>query len=173
MDNNRSIVCVPYEFDEIPQYLHLFADVQNLKYLDISCISPAPDLIDVFVYLSQPARATWFITHASSDTYIGLVSALCNRTHKTAVLTCFIDSKFHRHGYMKQALIYVQNKLFMDFEIIRIEAQVHSDNIPSVRLFERMGYLCEGKLRKNFVLDGVPGDSYMFSLLSDDKKSFV
>jgi ribosomal-protein-alanine N-acetyltransferase len=168
MDKNRPTVCVPYDFDELSQYLHLFADVRNLKYLDISCVSPTPEFEDVFVYLSHPGRETWFIKHASSGKYIGLVSALCISTHKTAVLTCFIDSKFHRCGYMKQALAFVQTKLFLDFDIIRIEAQVHCDNIPSVRLFERMGYVCEGRLRKNFVVDGFPGDSYMFSLVSDD-----
>jgi RimJ/RimL family protein N-acetyltransferase len=165
------ISCVPFKPDDTLRYLSLFVENENFVYMDISCVSLQPRYDEVFAYLSNPYRFSWFIKFNDDDTYIGFVSVLLNRKHNTATLTCYITSLFQRLGYMKQALTYVQNKLIIDGSIIRIEAQVHCDNTPSIHFFERMGYVCEGRLRKNFVVDGVPGDSYMFSLLSDDVSS--
>ncbi|MBP1772140.1 MAG: putative acetyltransferase [Holophagaceae bacterium] len=51
--------------------------------------------------------------------------------------------------------------------ITRIELEVRADNQRAIRLYERMGFVQEGRLRQAFRLDGASFDALLMSLLLD------
>jgi len=52
----------------------------------------------------------------------------------------------------------------------RIEAQIHPQNKPSIKLIERLGFKNEGLMREAGFSFGQYHDLFMFSLLQSDVK---
>ena len=73
---------------------------------------------------------------------------------------------------MKEALIAVINYLINDLNCTRISAEVMIENIPSIRLLEKCGFVQEGieklKYKKK---DGKFADSVIMSMI-DDKRLY-
>ncbi|MCG7378095.1 GNAT family N-acetyltransferase [Paenibacillus sp. ACRSA] len=50
----------------------------------------------------------------------------------------------------------------------RIEAKVDPDNVNSIKLLEKLGFICEGTLRQYERVEGAFKDIHMYSKLSSD-----
>ena len=70
---------------------------------------------------------------------------------------------FNGRGIMTRALNKLTEMGFLDMGLKRIQLTIDAKNIPSAAVALRCGYVCEGILRKYFVLRGVPRDMKMFS----------
>ncbi len=68
-------------------------------------------------------------------------------------------------GYMHEALCAVLDWGYAEMEVHRIEAQIHPDNAPSLRLARRLGFVEEGRLREIARWGGRQHDMLQFSLL--------
>lgn len=53
-------------------------------------------------------------------------------------------------------------------DVYRLVAEVHPDNLPSIRLLEGCGYTLEGTLRSWLWIDDVPYDALQYSLIRPD-----
>ncbi len=53
-------------------------------------------------------------------------------------------------------------------ELRRLWAVPFARNVASVRVLEKCGYRCEGRLRQSAIKDGVVGDQLMFAILRDE-----
>lgn len=60
--------------------------------------------------------------------------------------------------------------LFLSKSIIRIQAEIHPDNIGSQRVLEKAGFVKEGILRKCFFSRGEWRDTAIFSVLREEWK---
>ena len=69
------------------------------------------------------------------------------------------------HGLMFEALGALLGHAFSAMGLRRIEAEVNPANTASVRLLERLGFTCEGVLRKRWVANGVAYDVNVYGLL--------
>jgi len=96
------------------------------------------------------------------DTFVGFASAYLVPKHVTASVTIVVLEEFQRQGFAKEMLQTLVSRLFLQ-GIVRIEAQICTENTISVRLFESLGFEREGILRKNFLIDGILFDSYMYA----------
>lgn len=92
----------------------------------------------------------------------GFASAHLVPKHRTASLTVIVAEAYQRQGYAVALMQYLLKKLH-DEGYVRAEAQICTENIPSVKLFETLGFQMEGVLRKNFMIDNVLCDSYMYA----------
>ncbi|MEE1029822.1 MAG: GNAT family protein, partial [Alphaproteobacteria bacterium] len=73
---------------------------------------------------------------------------------------------FNGRGIMTRALNKLTEMGFADMGLKRIQLTIDAQNVPSAAVALRCGYVCEGVLRKYFVLRGVSRDMKMFSKIS-------
>lgn len=66
-------------------------------------------------------------------------------------------------GVMQEAIALATAWAAKEFQLIRIQAYVFSYNPASARLLEKCGFLCEGRLRKDFIKSGYPIDRFIYS----------
>lgn len=76
-------------------------------------------------------------------------------------------------GYMREALLVVLGFGFVQMQLNRIEAQVHPDNLASLKLVERLGFVQEGLLREAGWWGGQAQDLLQFSLLRREQRVVV
>ena len=69
-------------------------------------------------------------------------------------------------GLMREALQSVCAYAFGSLGIRRLEAEVHSSNVASIRLLRSLGFVHEGTLRKRWAAKGAAYDTDMYGLLS-------
>ena len=72
-------------------------------------------------------------------------------------------------GYATEAVGAVLDWAFATFDLNRVQAEADTRNVASRRVLEKLGFLCEGTLRQDCVVDGVVSDSWVFGLLRSDR----
>ena len=167
MQNTQILLLQPISIVSETWLFELFSNKELLQFTDTPIIESISDIETIYTYFSVENKLTWIITLNNTNTSIGFISALLTPKHKTASLTFVLLPKFHKQGYMFNALSQCISLLFTNHSIFRIEAQVYTQNIPSIKLLESLGFVNEGTLRKNFMINGKLEDSYMFAKLKE------
>jgi ribosomal-protein-alanine N-acetyltransferase len=83
--------------------------------------------------------------------------------------SCEIGYKFssevHRRGYATEALTLVTDEIFRDLKLHRITAWALPDNLPSIRLLEKVGFVYEGTCREYMLLHGQWRDHVQYAMI--------
>ncbi len=74
-------------------------------------------------------------------------------------------------GYMHEALLALLEYGFSEMALNRVEADIHPDNIGSIKSIERLGFRKEGHLRERWIVGDEVSDSAMFGLLRREWQS--
>ena len=88
--------------------------------------------------------------------------------HRAEVGYHMTDESFRKRGLMTEAFGAVIDYGFNTLNLHRMEALVGANNIPSLRLMEKYGFVQEGVLREHWLTDGEFEDSVMFSKLQKE-----
>lgn len=89
------------------------------------------------------------------------------REHRRAELGYALNrEEAKRRGFMAEALEAVIGYGFKVMNLHRVEALVAPDNIPSLKLVQKFGFIKEGYLREHYFKNGVFEDSVFFALLA-------
>jgi ribosomal-protein-alanine N-acetyltransferase len=111
----------------------------------------------------------WAISKKNSGELIGTCGFnLWSRTHARVEISYDLSRKYWGKGIMTKALRAVCDFSFIRMNVKRIQASIAHDNIASIRVLEKLGFIQEGNLRSYGVLHKVTKDFYMYSLLSTD-----
>lgn len=156
---------------EIKEFHEVFADVLKvfsnpllLRYTDLElCTS----LNDKYLQSWTEDDDRFSLAGYVDGSFVGFVSAHLVKKHLTASITIVILPEFQRRGYAKVLLQKILSVLF-NKSFARIEAQICTENQDSIRLFESLNFVCEGRLRKNFLIEGKIYDSYMYALINPE-----
>ena len=101
----------------------------------------------------DPANLIWVIRKKGKT--IGLFE-VCFKAEYSSLETkvCrigyFFDFREHNQGYATEALLAVIDWLFRYTDVERIEAGVTLHNIPSYRVLEKAGFICEKVIEGNW-----------------------
>ena len=68
-------------------------------------------------------------------------------------------------GLASEAVAAVVDRLFAELGVHRIEASVDPRNVASARVLEKLGFVREGTLREDCVVNGEVSDSWVYGLL--------
>jgi RimJ/RimL family protein N-acetyltransferase len=98
---------------------------------------------------------------------IGLVSKT-DIYRKNFEIGFFLSEEFWGKGIATKAVNAITDYAFGNFDIIRIYAEVFSDNFGSRRALEKAGYVLEATIRKNIVKNEIIKDSCIYSILRAD-----
>jgi len=120
-----------------------------------------------FVSKEEPKTTFAIATETEAIGCIGL--RLGNDVHhKTAELGYWLGEPFWGRGIMSEAVAEFTSWAFKAFDLQRIFAEPFAGNTASVRVLERAGFVCEGRMRANVIKDGKILDSFIYARARDD-----
>jgi [ribosomal protein S5]-alanine N-acetyltransferase len=112
---------------------------------------------------------SWSLSEGESPLVIGIVGLVrIDALHRRAEVAYQLHSTHQRKGFVTEALTRVALCAFAELGFHRLEGQTHPDNRKSIGVLERCGFVREGLLRQNYLLDGVFQDSLVYGRLATD-----
>ncbi len=132
---------------------------------------------------SEPVHAERFITacrqmadagtgtrlavdRVSDGTFIGWCSLTrWNPDYRTASMGYCLDDAAWGHGYATEAARAVLRWAFDTLDLNRVQAETDTRNAASARVLEKLGFLREGLLREDCVVNGEVSDSWVYGLI--------
>lgn len=92
-----------------------------------------------------------------------------NSINRKAELRIKIGEKTYRgKGFGGEALAQLLDFGFKDLNLHKIWLKVLTDNKAAVKLYEKMGFINEGILRKDIYIHGIYHDLFVMSILQDE-----
>ncbi len=132
---------------------------------------------------SEPARAEQFITacrqmaergtgtrlaveRASDEAFIGWCSlSRWNPDFRSASMGYCLDDQAWGHGYATEAARALLQWAFDMLDLNRVQAETDTRNVASARVLEKLGFVREGTLREDCVVNGEVSDSWVYGLI--------
>lgn len=132
---------------------------------------------------SDPGRAVRFISvcrqlaedgtgarlaveRAGDGAFIGWCSLnRWNPDYRSASLGYCFDEKVWGHGYATEAVRALLGWAFDALELNRVQAETDTRNLASARVLEKLGFVREGTLREDCIVNGEVSDSWVYGLL--------
>jgi RimJ/RimL family protein N-acetyltransferase len=91
-----------------------------------------------------------------------------NPNHRSASLGyCFSDAAWG-HGYATEAARELLRWAFDALDLNRVQAETDTRNVASARVLEKLGFVREGTLREDCVVNGQVSDSWVYGLIRRD-----
>lgn len=115
----------------------------------------------------------WFSFKNSPDKLIGSINfqGIKKGVFKSCQVGYKIDKEYTGLGLATEAAGCAISELFSEEKLHRIEAIIATDNIPSIKLVERLGFVREGINRECININGKWTDCYQYSLLNGELKA--
>ncbi len=112
----------------------------------------------------------WIFLQETQDIPTGTI-CFSNIEHG-AFQKCMIGYKLGKEychfGYMQEALALLIPLVMKEIKLHRLEAYVQPDNLSSIRLLTRLGFVKEGYLQKYAEIQGTWTDHLLFSYLDEN-----
>ncbi|MHB1597144.1 MAG: GNAT family N-acetyltransferase [Streptosporangiaceae bacterium] len=94
-----------------------------------------------------------------------------NQDYRSASLGYCYDDAAWGHGYATEAARMLLRWGFDTLDLNRVQAEVDTRNQASARVLEKLGFLREGTLREDCVVNGEVSDSWIYGLVRRDWRS--
>lgn len=91
-----------------------------------------------------------------------------NPQHRSAVTGYCLDDAAWGHGYATEAARALVQWAFDTLDLNRIQAETDTRNVASAHVLEKIGFVREGTMREDCVVNGEVSDSWVFGLLRRD-----
>ena len=89
---------------------------------------------------------------------------------RSAEIGYWLGRSYWGRGIATEAVRAVTAYGFATFDLCRIYASVFEWNPASMRVLERAGFTCEGRLRKSVTKDGQTIDAFLYALVRDEAR---
>jgi ribosomal-protein-alanine N-acetyltransferase len=159
---------------DAPDLFAVHGDPDSMKWFGgdpIADEAAAVKLIDIFAgWRNMPNPGTrWGIQIKGQTNLLGTCGLFAwNRGWRKCTVGYELNPRARGYGYMHEALRACLSWGFENMQLNRVEAQVHPDNIASLRSVERLGFTREGLLLQLGFWGGQFHDMYQYSLLRQD-----
>ncbi len=102
----------------------------------------------------------------SSDAFIGWCHLTrWNPDYRSASLGYCLDDSAWGHGYATEAGRALLQWAFDTLDLNRVQAETDTRNAASARVLEKLGFVREGTLREDCIVNGEVSDSWVYGLL--------
>ncbi len=106
------------------------------------------------------------VDRAGDTAFIGWCSLnRWNPDHRSASLGYCFDRAAWGHGYATEAARAVLRWAFDTLDLNRVQAETDTRNVASARVLEKLGFVREGTLREDCVVDGEVSSSWVYGLI--------
>ncbi len=87
--------------------------------------------------------------------------------HRSVELGYWLGEAHWGRGIVTEAVRALTRYMFSNFDVCRIYSTVFEENPASVRVLEKAGFACEGRLRKAATKGGQTFDLLLYSLVKE------
>jgi uncharacterized cupin superfamily protein/RimJ/RimL family protein N-acetyltransferase len=84
-----------------------------------------------------------------------------------------IAEAFHGRGFGTEAVARLVETVFAESDLVRLIANISTENVASWRLVERLGFVREGTLRQHYVVQGRRVDEHVYGLMRTDRREEI
>jgi RimJ/RimL family protein N-acetyltransferase len=106
------------------------------------------------------------IDTVDDESFIGWCSVTrWNPDHRSAALTYCLRQASWGHGYATGAAGALLQWAFQTLDLNRVQAETDTRNTASAHVLERLGFVREGTLREDCIVNGEVSDSWIYGLL--------
>jgi len=156
--------------NDLAEIFFLRSDPQAMEFLDSA---PAKNDADALAYIDRANTSvdandgiTWGITLKGEDKIIGYIGFWNMQAAHFRIETGYIlHPDYWRQGLMSEALQRIVKYAFEETDLHSIEANVSVDNLPSMALLEKNGFVKEAHFKENYFYNGQFLDSIIYSLV--------
>ncbi|MBQ1090449.1 GNAT family N-acetyltransferase [Streptomyces sp. B93] len=114
----------------------------------------------------EGAGARVAIDRAADGAFVGWCGVTgWNPDHRSASLGYVLGDAMWGHGYATEAAHALLRWAFGTLDLNRVQAEADTRNVASARVLEKLGFVREGTLREDCVVNGEVSDSWVFGLL--------
>lgn len=112
----------------------------------------------------------WLFRKDAPEEPIGSIcfSNIMHGAFKKCIIGYKLGEEFCHYGYMQEAISFLIPIVMKELDLHRVEAYVQPDNMPSIRLLEKLHFVEEGYLQKYAEIHGNWTDHLLFSYLRAD-----
>lgn len=109
---------------------------------------------------------TWGISIKGTPTLIGTIGFWrIQKEHYRAEIGYLLHADYQGKGIMQEAMDAAIGYAFKTLHIHSIEANINPDNVASIKLAEKNGFVREAYFKENFYYNGEFKDTVIYSLL--------
>ena len=118
--------------------------------------------------ISDPAQEVFSLKSFSAE-HLGWVHfSEVDLVNGTASVGIALDPRFWGKGFAHDGLAAALKFAFEDLRLHRLEAEIIAINLPSIKLFTRLGFVKEGVKRESYFTRGRHLDVLSFGLLASE-----
>jgi ribosomal-protein-alanine N-acetyltransferase len=159
--------------DDAASLFAVHSDAEGMRWFGTDPMTKpaeADKLIQVFAdWWRNRSGVRWAIERSSDRAFLGTCGLFrWNRSWRSCVVGYELAPFARGNGYMQEALCAAIEYGFETMQLNRVEAQIHPQNEPSIRILERLGFLREGYQRQAGYWGGAYHDLSQFALLRAD-----
>ena len=160
----------PFDDSDANALFLLHSDAHVLRYWDAPPWTErarAERFITACQQMAEEGSGTRLALERVSDgAFIGWCSLTrWNPGHRSASLGYCYDAAAWGHGYATEAASVVLQWAFEALELNRVQAETDTRNAASARVLEKLGFVREGTLREDCVVNGDVSDSWVYGLV--------
>lgn len=115
----------------------------------------------------------WIIENRDCEPVGSISTHDCNPRYGTFSYGIDIAPEHQRKGYASEAIQLVLGYYFEELRYQKVTVPVHSDNEPSIRLHEKLGFQREGTHRRMFYTHGYFVDIIWFGMTIEEFRSLL
>ncbi|PLK50152.1 GNAT family N-acetyltransferase [Uliginosibacterium sp. TH139] len=160
--------------EDSPTLFSIYGDADLMRWLGVDPL-PNQEAVSHLVKIFSSWRNIpnpgfyWGIQQKDTNALIGTIGLFAwNRSWKKCSIGYELAHSAQGKGFMQEALVATLSWGFREMELNRVEAQVHPNNLASLKSVRRQGFVEEGCLRKVGFWGGCFHDLLQFSLLSTE-----
>ncbi|MGG5259827.1 GNAT family N-acetyltransferase [Phycicoccus avicenniae] len=90
--------------------------------------------------------------------------------HRSATITYVLRQDAWGHGYATEAVGAILDWAFATLDLNRVQGEADTRNVASAAVMGKLGFVLEGTLREDCVVDGEVSDSWVLGLLRRDRE---
>lgn len=153
--------------DDTSAFFEYYADPAVSKYILAKIPQSLTDAMHEIHYCRnlfyQKTGICWSIANTSDNRMIGAVGLYINNQHDRAEICYDLHKNYWRKGIMRKALQQVMEFAFKKIGLVRIEAITVKENLASMKILERCGFIYEGSLHNYRLFEGKTYDVELFA----------
>jgi RimJ/RimL family protein N-acetyltransferase len=171
LEGERLDLCVLDPVLDLEYYEHWVNDQETTAFLAIGKYPTTRTQLAEFIKKYNSSKDLLLgIFLKDGNSHIGNITLhsidWLNRTGEVGIL---IGDKQHRgHGYGQEAVRLVIAHAFDKMNLRKITSGMYSGNTASQKMFEKIGFKLEGRLREHFFSEGVYYDALRYGLLRSE-----
>ncbi|GAB3265847.1 GNAT family N-acetyltransferase [Chitinimonas naiadis] len=154
--------------------LAIHADTDAMRWFGADPIQDRKQALQLIELFAEWRKAPtpgirWGITRRDTGQLLGSCGLFkWNRGWRNCVLGYELGKPHWGQGWMSEALRAVLAYGFDEMDLHRVQAEIHPDNLASIRLIERLGFRLEGRHRQQGYWSGQFHDLDCFGLLAHE-----